>query len=84
MADGSEPDLVATFHVTRGSFTIPAWMLADGAGDGEADDWELRRLFARNLPEHDERAVLNVTRHAAKDGSAVVSWRRIVTHYRQA
>lgn len=79
MAGGSEPDLVATFQVTRGTFTVPARLLAD-----DADDWELRRLFARNLPEHDERAVLNVTRHAAKDGSAVVSWRRIVTHYRQA
>lgn len=76
-----EHDLVATFEVTRGSFTIPADML-------EADDWEseheLRRLFARSLPERREGQTLETTRRVLKDGSAVVTWRRIVVHTRRA
>lgn len=74
-----EADIVITFEVTRGSFTIPAAMLED-----DADEWELRRLFARSLPDHDDRAVLNTSRQAHKDGSATVTWRRVVTHVRRA
>lgn len=76
-----EHDLVATFEVTRGSFEIPAALL-------EADDWEseleLRRLFARSLPERRDGQTLETTRHVRKDGSALVRWRRIIVHTRRA
>lgn len=76
-----EHDLVATFEVTRGSFTIPAALL-------EADDWEtereLARLFARSLPDRVPGQTLETTRRVLKDGSAVVTWRRIVVHTRRA
>lgn len=75
----TEPDLVATFTVTRGSFTIPTAMLAE-----DADDWELRRLFARSLPEVAPSDVLSTTRAMLKGGDVVVLWRRIVTNYRPA
>lgn len=76
-----EHDLVATFEVTRGSFTIPADLLA-------ADEWEtereLARLFARNLPDRAPGQTLETTRRVLKDGSAVVTWRRILVRVRRA
>lgn len=74
-----EHDLVATFEVTRGTFTIPAALLED-----DADEYELRRLFARSLPDYDERATLNTSRRVLKSGDAVVSWRRIVVNVQRA
>ncbi len=70
---------VSTFEVTRGSFTIPAAMLAE-----DADPVELARLFARALPDRDPSNVLVTTHRVQRDGSALVTWRRIVTHMRRA
>lgn len=75
-----EHDLVTTFAVTRGSFTIPAEVL-DAADLG--DDYELRRLFARSLPDRTPHDVLETTRRVLKDGSAHVTWRRIVIRTRR-
>lgn len=74
-----EHDLVATFEVTRGSFTIPAALLAD-----DADEYELRVLFARSLPDRVPGQTLDTTRHVLKDGSVIVRWRRVVVHTRRA
>lgn len=74
-----EHDQVATFEVTRGTFTTPASMLRDAEA---GDDYELRRFFARSLPDQD--AVLNTTRQVHRDGSATVTWRQVVTHMRRA
>lgn len=74
-----EHDLIATFEVTRGSFTIPAALLAK-----DVDPLELARLFARSLPDRDPRAVLFTSQRVHKDGSATVTWRRVITHVRRA
>lgn len=69
---------VITFEVTRGSFTIPAELLAD------PDDYELRRLFARSLPSRAPGVTVETTRRALRGCGAIVTWRRIVTRERRA
>lgn len=71
-----EHNIAVTFETTRGEFVVPAALLAD---DGDAH--ELRRLFARSLPERDDDATVTTTRRYLKDGSALVMWRRIVVRY---
>lgn len=77
LAEEREPDLVITFEVTRGSFTVPAEVMSAAT---EGDDWGLRRLFAIHLPDRHEGSVLSTSRQAHKDGSATITWRCIVTH----
>src|SRR5690606_18942218 len=74
-----EHDLIATFHITRGPFTIPAALPED-----DADEHELRVLFARSLPDRVPGATLDTQRRVLKDGSAVVAWRRIEVRMRRA
>ena len=86
MSDRGQPlehDLVTRFEVRRGSFTIPAEVLAEA---DLGDDYRLRRAFAIGLPEVPARprGVLNTTRRVQRDGSAFVSWRLILIHTRRA
>lgn len=73
-----EHDLVTTFEVTRGSFEIPADVL------GDDDDLELRRLFARSLPERGPAIVITTKTTVRKDGGATVTWRRVRARTRRA
>lgn len=77
-----EHDLVATFHVTRGTFTIPAALLDEDAGPEV--EHELRVLFAKSLPDRAPGVTLETTRRVLKDGSAIVTWRRIQVRMRRA
>lgn len=76
-----EHALVSTFEVTRGTFTIPAELI-EAAELG--DDYELRRLFARSLPDAAPNATVSTSRKLNRDGSATVTWRRILVRTRRA
>lgn len=78
----AEPDTVITFETTRGSFEIPARLLADDVD--YLEEFELRRLFATHLPKPEPGVVVTTSRVANRDGSATVRWRRIVTHVESA
>lgn len=71
-----EHNIAVTFETTRGEFVVPAALLA---GDGDAH--ELRRLFARSLPGRHDSATVTTSRRYLKDGSALVTWRRVVALY---
>lgn len=70
---GDWPPQGVTFETERGSFIIPADVLA--RADATGDDFEVRRAIARAL---DDRPDANVyAREKAADGSIRLSWRVI-------
>lgn len=74
----ADADLVTTFDITRGGFVIPAAIVELD------DDLELRRAFARGLPDADPHAVVTTKTEAHRDGSIEVRWRRVETRTRVA
>lgn len=69
---GKWPKAGVTFDVRRGSFLVPAAVLA--RADVTGDDYEIRRAFARALAHDDEARPYRYVR--SKDGLRVY-WRSI-------
>lgn len=84
MSDELEPDYdtVITFETTRGSFEVPARLLADDLD--YLEDFELRRLFAIHLPDRAPGVLVTTSKVVHRGGGATITWRRTVTHVARA